>query len=215
MARAARRSKKRFGGALQPLSLLSVQTTAGRGALAQLVQAEVTRAFPRVLSDLGRLHAGFAGLELLRELCPEHEPDDSVFSTAVALLGALDAGQADAERLLLCFESRLLALCGFAPRLDRCGQCDKHAEPARAALFDPRLGHLVCRACGGASYRLAGAVRSTLMRAAGAEWIAAAADDWKQSDLADARSALRTFIEQRIGRPLKAASLLATAPEKS
>jgi DNA repair protein RecO (recombination protein O) len=214
IARAARRSKKRFGAALQPLSLLSVQIGPGRGALGLLMQAEVTRAFPRVLGDLARMHAGFAALELLRELSPEHEPDPAVFATAVALLDALEQGRADSQSTLLCFEARLLGLCGFSPRLDRCGLCGKHADQARAGLFDPRLGHLVCRACGGAPYRLSGATRARLVRAAGPLWVDAAREQWLQPELAETRAALREFVEQRIGRELKAGSLLPSAAEE-
>jgi DNA repair protein RecO (recombination protein O) len=214
IARAARRSKKRFGASLQPLALLSVQVGPGRGPLGVLERAEVTRAFPRVLSNLARLHAGFAALELLRELSPEHEPDHAVFATAVAFLGALDAGEIEPERALLCFEARLIALCGFAPRLDRCGLCGKLADPPRAALFDPRLGHLVCRACGGAPYRLSGSLRARLVRAAGPEWIDAARGEWQASELGEARAALREFVEQRIGRELKAGSLLPAPAEE-
>jgi DNA repair protein RecO (recombination protein O) len=214
IARAARRSKKRFGSALQPLALLSVQIARGRGALDVLQRAEVVRPFPRLLRDLGRMQAGFSALELLRELSPEQEPDAAVFATAVALLGALDAAQGDEpERLLLCFEARLLALCGLSPRLDRCGLCGKPAEPARSGLFDPRLGHLVCRACGGASHRLASATRLALMRAAGPDFIAVAQGEWSGGELGPARAALRDFIEQRIGRPLRTPSMLFTRVE--
>jgi DNA repair protein RecO (recombination protein O) len=214
IARAARRSKKRFGASLQPLALLSVQVGPGRGALGVIERAEVTRAFPRVLSDLARLHAGFAALELLRELSPEHEPDPAVFATAVALLGTLEDGESEPEAALLCFEARLLALVGFSPRLDRCGLCSKSADAARAGLFDPRLGHLVCRACGGAPYRLSGAARARLLRAASAEWIDAARGEWKASELGETRAALREFVEQRIGRELKAGSLLPAMAEE-
>jgi len=215
IARAARRSKKRFGSALQPLALLSVQIGRGRGSLDVLQRAEVARPFPRLLSDLGRMQAGFSALELLRELSPEHEPDPAVFTTAVAVLSALDAAQGDEpERLLLCFEARLLALCGLAPRLDRCGLCSKQADPARSALFDPRLGHLVCRACGGASHRLSAASRLALMRAAGPDFIAVAQAEWPRSELGPAQAALRDFVEQRIGRPLRTASMLSPRLEE-
>jgi DNA repair protein RecO (recombination protein O) len=214
IARAARRSRKRFGSSLQPLALLSVQVGSGRGALGVLAEAQVTRAFPRVLADLGRMHAAFAALELLRELTVEHEPDDAVFTTAVALLAALDEGVAEPQSVLLCFTARLLALTGFSPRLDRCGLCGKQADAARAALFDARLGHLTCRACGGAPARLSGATRTRLMRAAGADWIGAARFGWPRAELGEARAALREFIEQRIGRELKAASLLPAAAEE-
>jgi DNA repair protein RecO (recombination protein O) len=215
MARGARRSKKRFGGALEPFGLLSVELRHGSAQLGTLLQAQVTRSFPRLLGDLGRMSAGFAALELLRELSAEHEPDAAVFATALELLAALDAEQAAPERLLLCFEVRLLGLLGFAPRLDQCGQCGKQPALGQAGLFDIRLGHLVCRGCGGAAHRLGGAVRTQLMRSSGPDWADAAMVAWPEPELAQAREALRAFVEQRIGRSLGAASLMSTASRES
>src|SRR4029077_12236429 len=100
-----------------------------------LVQAQVTRSFPRVLADLARMNAAFAAVVLARELLAEHEPDSAVFATLCALLEALDDEQATPEPLFLCFELRLLALLGFAPRLDRCGLCGKLAVQGQAATF--------------------------------------------------------------------------------
>lgn len=215
IARAARRSKKRFGAALQPLALLSAHVGAGRGPLATLERAEITRAFPRLLTDLGRMQAGFAALEFVRELTPDHEPDPGLFTSAAAFLDALDAGAAPADSLLLCFQARLLALAGLSPRLDRCGLCGKPAPAESTALFDPQLGHLVCRACGGAAHRLAGAARVQWMRASGPDWITVAAAGGVTAEQLDAaRAALRAFAEERIGRALRAAEPFA-AQERS
>jgi DNA repair protein RecO (recombination protein O) len=213
IARGARRSKKRFGGALQPLGVISAEVTQGAAQLGTLVQAQVTRAFPRILGDLSRLKAGFSALELLRELTAEHEPDAAVFDTALALLIALDAEEVAPERVLLCFEMRLLALLGLAPRLDRCGLCGKLPAAGQAGLFDPRLGHLVCTSCGGAPRRLGGGVRTQLMHAALPDWLNAAQIDLGQRDLVEAREALLAFVEQHVGCSLEAAALFPTTTE--
>ena len=207
IARGARRSKKRFAGALEPLQLLHVEVGPGSGQLGSLARAEIARSFPRVLGDLGRMAAGFAGLELLRELVPEGEDDATVFATALELLGALDAEQATPARLSLCFQVRLLSVLGFEPRLDQCGLCGKHPAARQAAEFDPRLGHLVCRRCGGASEVLGGTVRAALMQATCADWVGAAHAAWPTSELNAARASLRTFIEHRIGRALRSMPL--------
>jgi DNA repair protein RecO (recombination protein O) len=206
IARNARRSRKRFGGALEPLALLDVELRQGQGQLATLLSAHVARAFPRILAELPRMSAGFAALELLRELSAEHQPDPGVFATALELLGALDAAQVAPEQLLLCFEVRLLGQLGFAPRLDQCGQCGKRPRDGQAVLFDPRLGHLSCRGCGGAQHRLSGLVRGELQRAGGPRWVEAAASAWPARELSQAREALRAFVEHRIGRSLGAAA---------
>jgi DNA repair protein RecO (recombination protein O) len=214
IARGARRSKKRFAGALEPLCLLGVELRQG-AQLGTLLSAQVTRSFPRVLADLDAMRCGFAALELLRELSAEHEPDPAVFATALELLAALDARETLPERLLLCFEVRLLGLLGFAPRLDACGACGKRPAEGQAGHFDPLHGHLVCRGCGGATHRLGGVARAQLVRAAGPAWAPAAAPDWKPSELAEAREALRTFIEHRLGHALRAPASFPSAERHS
>jgi DNA repair protein RecO (recombination protein O) len=214
IARGARRSKKRFGGVLQPFLLLEVEVNQGAGQLGSLLRAQISRSFPHIVTDLGLMAAGFAALELVRELTAEHEPDHAVFATAIALLEALDTGQLAPQNVLLCFEVRLLSLLGFAPQLDRCGLCGKRPLPAQAAELDPQLGHLVCRSCGGAAYRLSGGARMRLSRATGSDWLSAAELSWPARELATAREALLGFAEQRIGRKLSATALLPVATEE-
>jgi DNA repair protein RecO (recombination protein O) len=211
IARGARRSKKRFAGALEPLQLLHVELQRGSGQLGSLARADITRSFPRVIADLGRMAAGFSALELLRELVPEAEDDAEVFATALEMLAALDTEDVALDRLSLCFQVRLLSVLGFEPRLDQCGLCGKSARAGQAAEFDPRLGHLTCQRCGGASDRLGGVVRAALIAASGSEWVRAAEAAWPEAEVQAARSALRTFIEHRIGRALRSMSLAAVA----
>jgi DNA repair protein RecO (recombination protein O) len=208
IARSARRSKKRFGAALQPLCLLDVELSGADVELGSLREARVARGFPGILGDLGRMGAGFAALELVRELTAERQADGEVFEVAVLLLAALDAERVPASRLLLCFEVRLLALLGFAPQLGECGLCGRRPAPGRAALFDPRHGHLVCRQCGGAAHRLGGELRMALLRAASPDWIGAAERELDEIEVRNAHHALRLFAEHRIGKALQADSLL-------
>ena len=193
-----------------------MQVSTVRGPLGTLERAEIARAFPRVLTGLDRMQVGFAGLELARELTPEHEADPAVFGTVAAFLTALDLSERPPAQLGLCFTARLLAILGLSPRLDRCGLCGKAAPPERLSMFDAQLGHLVCSACGGAPHRIAGAARVLMMRAAGPNWIAAAeSEPLAQAQHAGAYSALAEFVEQRIGRQLKAGELRPLHVEKA
>jgi DNA repair protein RecO (recombination protein O) len=211
IARGARRSKKRFGAALQPFQLLRVELSHGRGELGTLAAAQIVRPFPRLLSELGRMGAGFAALELVRELLPEREADPAPLALTLELLDRLDQADAPSARLLVCFEARLLGLCGFAPQLLECGLCGRKPGASQASEFDPHGGHLVCRQCGGGSHRLAGPVRAALQLASGPDWSAAAREPWAPGAIGQAHTVLRVFAEHRIGKALEADSLLQTA----
>jgi DNA repair protein RecO (recombination protein O) len=214
IARAARRSKKRFGGVLQPFSLLAVAIELRRAGMPMLQSAQLIRHPERIVANLERVSAGYAGLELIRELTPEHEADDAIFDLGLELLDALDAERSAPSALLVCFEARLLAIAGFAPMLGACGHCGKQAKATQRARFDAAHGHLVCASCGGAATgvdMLSGAARSALMHAAEGAF-QEAADMLQAADLAAARYAMRSLTEHRIGRELVAADALLSEP---
>ncbi|MGF1464978.1 MAG: DNA repair protein RecO [Sandaracinaceae bacterium] len=210
LARGARKSTRRFAGALEPFCVLDVEVALGRGELGRLAQARLVRAFPALLADLDRMTTAGACLELVRELLPPREPDPSWLPTVVDLLEALDAG-APPEELRIAFTLRFLALTGFAPGLERCGRCDRPAPPGRAALFDPVLGALVCRACGGAPWKLSGSLRARMTASLGPRWTAVEA--WPSPEVAVARTAVTDFVTHHLGRRLRGGSAVAQVRE--
>ena len=148
LARGARKSQRRFGGALQPYVLMHACFRPGRGELAHLEHVSVDRSFHRILRSLGAIGAAGAALAVIRERVPDHEHEPAVFDAAVRFLAALDGG-APAEEALLWLQIRVLALLGFAPTLDRCIHCGKTPEPRHSASLDAQRGGIVCRSCGG------------------------------------------------------------------
>lgn len=152
--------------------------------------------------------AAGAVLELVREVVPEREPDPGVFLTTVAALDALDEQDVDALALLTGFHARLMALAGFAPRLDACGMCGKRPRETQASSFDARSGALACRDCGGAAHRLGADARGRLLRALGPDWVTAVRAPWPRRGLDPAYRAMRAFVEHRLGRELRDPALL-------
>ena len=159
LARGARKSARRFGGALQPYVLMQAHYRTGRGSLAHLEQVSVDRSFHGILRRLDAIGSAGAAMAVIRERLPEHEPEREVFDVAIRFLAALDEG-APSEESLLSLQIRVLTILGFAPTLDRCVGCGKVPAPGRAASFDAARGGIVCRACGGGRLVLsAGALR--------------------------------------------------------
>lgn len=200
LAKGARRSKRRFAGALEPFALLKIETVAGRGAVARLESATIERAFPKLLGDLPRMTAAGALLGFVRELVPEAVPDADVFEDVVQLLAVLDAGEAPERALRICFELAQMARAGFSPRLDACGVCGKRPEAGRAADFDARRGFVVCQTCGGAPFRLRAAARAAWREACAGDFRAAAMGAWAREDLDVSSRAVDSFIEHRLER---------------
>jgi DNA repair protein RecO (recombination protein O) len=194
VARAARKSKRRFAGSLEGFAFISVELVFGKGALARLVSAQVTRSFPHLLGDLSRLEAAGALMRLARDVVPERVPDLSVYEALTESLEALDRPELPARPLQVAAQAYLLAVTGFAPLLSACAICGKIPREGQTALFDPARGGVVCRACGGGPERVSAIVRTRLGQAFEGRVIEAAAADWTQEQQREAERLLSRFV---------------------
>lgn len=185
LARGARRSRKRFGGALEPFSLLEVEFVAGRGSLGRLTDARLQQGYLGLLGSLPAMQSAGRALDALRRLTPDHQPEPEVFAEALALVAALDGSAAQdlSEQWRAGFVVQLLARLGFWPNLDACGSCGRRPRDDQAVQFHAPLGHLVCRQCGGATLRLSARGRQLLAGLCSPDWRAATAVSWPEAQL--------------------------------
>lgn len=212
MARGARRSARRFSGALEPYTLIEAEIALGRGDVGRLAEARVIRVFPGVLADLTKMSVAASGLELVRESIGERdEPDPRLLPTVVRFFEIVE--RSSAEEVAIAFEARLLAITGLSPNLESCGRCGRAAPVGKAALFDPVGGALSCRACGGGPMKLSGGLRATLLRAGGREWDAVALEPLSEVDRIAARRAMGAFLERHLGKRLAGADMVTQVRE--
>lgn len=166
LAKSARRSRKRYGGALS-LFVVGEATLAPprRGGLMLLERFDAVEdlAGP-VSSDLVKVAHGSYVLELSRELWPAEQPEPAAFALVRDTLRAL-ARHPPAPALLRCFELGILSLMGVAPLLDHCVRCGVAGEGD--GWFDLARGGLLCESCGPGERPLPGDVRELLLRLAG------------------------------------------------
>ncbi len=143
-AAGARKSRRRFAGALEPCTLLWAQLVQGRGETWRLDGVEVIDAFGELRSDLGRIARGAYAAELARELCRDLQPHPELFALLCRYFAAL-ARQGAGPVSMMRFELLALAIAGLMPRLDRCSRCG--APPDPKSLFEPEHGGLLCPDC--------------------------------------------------------------------
>jgi DNA repair protein RecO (recombination protein O) len=196
MARSARKSKKRFAGALEPFGVIEAELALGRGDVGRLASARLVHGFPALLARLPAMREAGRALELVRDATPPRESDERLLET-VERLFALLSEASEVEAVRTAFELRYLALLGLAPRVDACARCGRTPEPTQSALFDGAVGAIVCRACGGGPIRLPATTRrlmSLAMTSAWADGIAA----WTPDDVHAALEALDAFVERHV-----------------
>ncbi len=120
VARSAKKSKRRFGGALEPLTVVRVYYEDRSGQeLARLDSCDILESPLSSTVDYPRVVALEHVAEVLDELLPDREANDSIFRLAAAVLHQLRAGSIWIP--LTYFQLWLVRLVGFLPELSECG----------------------------------------------------------------------------------------------
>jgi DNA repair protein RecO (recombination protein O) len=179
LARGARRSSKRFGGALEPLHTLQLRCDEPRhGDLFVLREAEIAVPRAKLTSDLDRMQAAGKALSWVRRAAPPRTPEPEIWQLLENLLDALGEGESSDSGLRLAGAGLgLLAAFGWGIDFERCVRCGRQCPPTQPAMVDAAHGGLLCRSCGGARTRLSAEQRARLARAAAGEPSALAASD--------------------------------------
>jgi DNA repair protein RecO (recombination protein O) len=211
-ARGARASRRRFGGSLEPFTLVVAEVRERSGSdLLGLDAVSPVAAFGGIRGDLARIACAGYAAELARELVRDHEPHEDLFDLLAAYLGALDAGPAR-PAALRAFELGALRAAGLAPRLDACARCGGPLAPDRPTRLDPAQGGLLCPACqpfaAPGAPSLSPAAAGALARLAEGGLGAAAEEEMAPPAGREARDALTAFLEHHLGRRLRARRFL-------
>jgi DNA repair protein RecO (recombination protein O) len=204
-ARGARASRRRFGGALQPFTLVAAEIRERAGSdLLGLDSVSPLRAFGGIRGDLARIACAGYAAELARELVRDHEPHADLFDLLLAYLGALDAAPA-LPAALRAYELGALRAVGYMPSLDACARCGGPL-PGERARFDPGHGGALCGACAPlaapAAPWVSPGAQGALRRLQTGGLAAAAAEPLAPPEGREVREALTRFVEHLLGRRL-------------
>jgi DNA repair protein RecO (recombination protein O) len=142
VARAAKKSRRRFGGALEPLTYVKLTyEDRERQELVRLDACEVLESpltsevsYPRAVA-LGHV------AELLDELLPDREANDAVFRLALSVLKQLIAPEFWLP--ITYFDLWMARLMGYLPDLSECIACGRALNGSRA-YFHALADGLMC-----------------------------------------------------------------------
>src|SRR5438874_7775455 len=142
VARAAKKSRKRFGGALEPLTYVKVTyEDRERQELARLDACEVIESPLTTEVSYPRLVALGHVAELLDELLPDREASDVVFRLAVTVIKHLR--REDIWLPVTYFQLWMARLMGYLPELSECLNCGRTLNGSRA-FFHALADGLMC-----------------------------------------------------------------------
>jgi DNA repair protein RecO (recombination protein O) len=168
MVRGARRSTKRFGGALEPIHELFVTVEDKGRELCVLKEARINHARSGIVGDLDTMDAAGKALRWVRHLCPSRTPEPAAWSSLKTLLDVLDARFPPLMHLAV-FGFGLLASVGYGIDFERCVRCGRPCPEGRPAFIDAGGGGLVCMTCGGARRTMSAELRRLALRAQAGE----------------------------------------------
>ena len=200
----ARKSRKRFGGALDIFVRLTLSIRVREG-LSRIDEATIISLSSHIREDMTKVaFAGYA-CELTDLLLPDGMPNQRYYRLLCAWLERLDtAPPSPVDRRF--FEINALNILGYRPELERCTVCEGPFDGATPLSFHPKAHALTCYGCAGAGV----AVRPTippLLRAClstGRFGVVSFSAD----ELADAGTILDNLIIAHTGKELKALRFL-------
>ncbi|HTV07238.1 MAG TPA: DNA repair protein RecO [Acidobacteriaceae bacterium] len=207
IAKSAAKSRKRFGGALEPMTyVLASYVEKPRQELVRLDACEIVASPLSEPVDYGRAVALEFFSEVLEETLQDRDPQDAVFRLTVSVLEQTQSGRIWLP--VTYFGVWMVRLMGWMPEIVRCTVCGRPfaGEPA---YFESQQDGLVCmehrhpaaRALSAESLRTA----ARMFR----EPIAAlAAEEWPRNRAADLRRFALQGLERHLEKRLRSAQAL-------
>lgn len=131
VARSAKKSRRRFGGALEPLTCVrAYYEDREQQELARLDTCDILASPLTSAMDYPRVVALEHIAETLDELLPDREANDAIYRLAVSVLRQLRNGSIWMP--LTYFQLWLVRLVGFLPELAVCSRCGQSLNGNRA-----------------------------------------------------------------------------------
>ena len=209
VARSAKKSKRRFGGALEPLTYVrAFYDVKERQDLVRLDACEVLES--PLASEVSYARAVALGhiAELLDELLPDRESNDAIFRLTLSVLHVLTGPEIWMP--VTYFDLWLTRLVGFLPELTECVVCGRNLNGDRA-WFHALADGLTCAH----DKRLASSEISSESRTLAAKMFRAPVDTFAEMPWPKALGAdLRKFVIQILQRHLEKKLVTAGMLEK-
>ena len=212
VAKAALKSRKRFGGALEPMTVARIWFADRPGQdLARLDQMEVARSPLADRVDVARMVVLSFYAEVLDEALPERDPQETVFRLLISVLEQTQAAQSDLIQpwmAMTYFSLWMTRLMGLLPETGRCTTC---GEPLRAGevWFSRYADGLFCALHRNGTGSLLSAdswlMAQRMLRAPAA---ALAGEDWPRRRAHDLRRFAVQSLERHLERRLRSWEML-------
>jgi DNA repair protein RecO (recombination protein O) len=207
VARHAMKSRKRFGGALEPATQVRAHyTERPRQELVRMDSFEIVWSPLSGEIDTLRLAGLQLVVEVLEEAMPELAAEDNIYRLAVTALEGLGRGGVWLPVTYFCLW--MCRLMGWMPELGHCAACGLDLR-GEAVWWSPTADGVTCKDdCRPGSRALSAASVQESYRIARSPLAELAAEDWPAARCADLRAFAVGTLERHLERRLRSAVAL-------
>jgi DNA repair protein RecO (recombination protein O) len=199
----ARKSLKRFGATLEPLSHVRLRYLdhPARG-LVRLESAELLDSFFEIQSE----YEVAVGLSYVAEVCelllPEREANSPFFRLVLLVMTEVRR-TGDIWRPLTYFDLWAVKLAGLLPPMTVCIRCREPLEAGHPAWFRPHWDGLLCKSCRGEdAWTLSKESRALAHEMLNTALPAISSEGWSKARADDLRRFLGQHLERHVERKL-------------
>jgi len=218
VAKAALKSRKRFGGALEPMTLVRAWfAERPRQELVRLDQLEIVRSPLSASVDHARMAVLSFYAELIDEALPERDPQDAVFRLLVSVLEHTNAVQSETAQPQSCgpwmpltyFSLWMSKLMGVLPDIAHCIVCGEALHAAEVSFSSYADGLFCALHRNGSASALSADSWQLAQRMLRAPASSFAGEPWTRRRGQDLRRFTLQTLERHLEKKLKTAEALA------
>jgi DNA repair protein RecO (recombination protein O) len=147
VAKGAKRLKSRFGGGLEPFSIINLSYfQKEERELVSISHIELVKSYFQSASNPLFLQKFAYLVDLLAEFAPPHDPNEKLYRMTKVCLETAAQIPESLESIALYFELWLLRLGGYLPNWNKCDCCSRELHSDSNAGLQINF-HLVCQQC--------------------------------------------------------------------
>lgn len=152
IAKNAKKSVKRFSGALDLFSLNHIQCTypkKKKDGLIILTGTDLDDGFVNIRYDVFKTGYASFWVELIHFWLEENKVQSDLFDLLLFSLDALNKETLSKEVLSLLFQIRFMSISGFSPGIEQCDICKTSLDniEQKNVRFDFKEGRIICQNC--------------------------------------------------------------------
>jgi len=205
VAKGLRKPGSRFGGRLEPYSVVDLLMHTGK-SLEIVSEARTVETNAALREDLDRSAAAAVVADLLDKIAVEAQTEPRLFALARTTLSVMATAPVDAvPALTVAFLVKAMAMHGYRPELESCASCACELEGSSA--FSLSHGGTVCAACGEldpATLRMPAEARAWLDRLLRSTMSEVASAEMPRAAVGDCFVLMRSFVAYHLPARLKA-----------